>query len=102
MNNDSDDDFSYDAEDMESEEYGTDSDGEEGQEGAVAQSGDGLHRGKTLRQKRKKRHHMAAQAEWAKMPTTWDQVDLESDMQFFDLVEGEAEENRLNQKNEAE
>ena len=45
---------------------------------------------------------MAAQAEWAKMPTTWDQVDLESDMQFFDLVEGEAEENRLNQKNEAE
>ena len=49
MNNDSDDDFSYDAEDMESEEYGTDSDGEEGKEGAVAQSGDGLHRGKTLR-----------------------------------------------------
>ena len=45
---------------------------------------------------------MAAKAEWAKMPTTWDQVDLESDKKFFNLVEGEAEENRLNQKNEAE
>ena len=45
---------------------------------------------------------MAAQAEWAKMATTWDQVDLESDKKFFNLVEGEAEENRLNQKTEAE
>lgn len=36
------------------------------------------------------------------MPTTWDQVDLTSDRKYFNLVEGEAEENRLNQKNEAE
>ena len=36
------------------------------------------------------------------MPKTWDEVDLESDKKFFNLVEGEAEENRLNQKNEAE
>ena len=36
------------------------------------------------------------------MPATWDQVDLESDRKYFNLVEGEAEENRLNQKNEAQ
>ena len=35
------------------------------------------------------------------MPTTWEQIDCESDMKYFNLVEGEAEENRLNQKNEA-
>ena len=45
---------------------------------------------------------MISQADWAKMPTTWDQVDIESDIKYFNLVEGEAEENRLNQKTEAE
>lgn len=36
------------------------------------------------------------------MPTRWDQVDEESDIKLFNLVEGETEENRLNQKTEAE
>ena len=36
------------------------------------------------------------------MPKTWDEVDLESDKKFFNLVEVAAEENRLNQRTEAE
>jgi hypothetical protein len=80
---------SYDQEDdFDSEEY-------------VSEDGDAQNEandasGKTKRDKRRRRHRMAALAEWAKMPTTWDQVDLESDKKFFNLVEGEAEENRLN------
>ena len=36
------------------------------------------------------------------MPSSWEQVDLDSDQKYFNLVEGDAEENRLNQKTEAE
>lgn len=57
-------------------------------------------RGAKLRTK--PRDRLLAKAEWAKMPSAWDQVDIDSDAKFFNLVEGEAEENRLNQKAEAE
>ena len=36
------------------------------------------------------------------MPAKWEDVDLESDFKLFSLVEGAAEESRLNQKSEAE
>lgn len=80
--------------DFESEEYGSE---DEGSDEAPARGSDAppLIRGKTKRDKKRKRHRIAAQAEWAKMPTTWNQVDLESDKKFFNLVEGEAEENRI-------
>ena len=93
--------------DFESEDYGSENSNDEKQGAKDGQKESGgkplergktqnFARGKTARFKRRKRNQMAAQAEWAKMPTTWDQVDLESDKKFFNLVEGEAEENRLN------
>ena len=89
--------------DFESESYGSDHDINDGYDsGEDGHDRDTIHRSKTKRDKRRKRLKAAAQAEWAKMPTTWDQVDLESDKKFFNLVEGEAEENRINQKTEAE
>ena len=52
--------------------------------------------------RKKKKREAAARAEWAGLPSRWDAVDTESDKKFFNLVEGAAEENRLNQRTEAE
>ena len=49
-----------------------------------------------------KKREAAAPAEWAGLLSRWDAVDAESDKKFFNLVEGAAEENRLNQRTEAE
>ena len=99
---DEEDDMSYDSQDLDSDQdedgaYGSEDRGEKGdnKEGSDSKA---PARSKTQARNRRRRRNqqMAAQAEWAKMPTTWEQVDIESDTKFFSLVEGEAEENRLN------
>ena len=80
-----------------SEDYGSEYDNEvDPIDKEEDDQGLGPKRSKTMKERKRVRNQRLAQADWAKMPTTWDQVDLESDIKYFNLVEGEAEENRIN------